>query len=83
MFTLTLIALLIFVPATRSAHREMVSGIFSLLGLALLISRDSGGAVIVSAGRPYESRVDGTDLVRQLERLLPLLYHHKQILPAF
>jgi hypothetical protein len=42
MFTLTLIALLIFVPATRSILRGLVSGIFSLLGLAFLISRDSG-----------------------------------------
>jgi hypothetical protein len=43
MITLTLIALLIFVPPARSILGGFVSGIFSLLGLAFLISRESGG----------------------------------------
>jgi hypothetical protein len=43
MITLTLICLLIFVPPSRGILRGFLSSIFSLLGLAFLISRDSGG----------------------------------------
>ncbi len=43
MITLTLIALLIFVPSARGILGGLVSGIFSLLGLAFLISREPGG----------------------------------------
>ena len=43
MITLTLIALLIFVPSARGILGGFISGIFSLLGLAFLISRESGG----------------------------------------
>jgi hypothetical protein len=43
MITLTLIALLIFVPSARGIMGGFISGIFSLLGLAFLISRELGG----------------------------------------
>jgi hypothetical protein len=43
MITLTLILLLIFVPASRRVLSGMILGAFSLLGLAYLVSRDSGG----------------------------------------
>ena len=43
MVTLTLIALLIFIPLARGILGGFVSVIFSLLGLAFLISRKSGG----------------------------------------
>jgi hypothetical protein len=43
MITLTLIALLIFVPSARGILGGFVSGIFSLLGLVFFISRDPGG----------------------------------------
>jgi hypothetical protein len=43
MITLTIMFLLIFVPACRGVLRGFVSGIFSLLGLALLVTRNSGG----------------------------------------
>jgi hypothetical protein len=43
MITLTLILLLVFVPASRRVLSGMIFGAFSLLGLAFLISRDSGG----------------------------------------
>ena len=43
MITLTLILLLIFVPASRRVLAGMLLGAFSLLGLAFLISRESGG----------------------------------------
>ena len=42
MITLTLIALLIFVPSARGIMGGFISGIFSLLGLAFLISREPG-----------------------------------------
>jgi hypothetical protein len=43
MVTLTLIFLLIFVPAARRVLSGLIMGAFSLLGLAFLISRESGG----------------------------------------
>jgi hypothetical protein len=43
MITLTIIFLLIFVPTSRGVLRGFVSGIFSLLGLAFLVTRNSGG----------------------------------------
>ncbi len=43
MITLTLLALLIFVPSARGILGGFVSGIFSLLGLAFLISREPSG----------------------------------------
>ena len=43
MITLTLIALLIFVPPARGILGGFVSGIFSLLGLAVFIPREPGG----------------------------------------
>jgi hypothetical protein len=43
MITPTLILLLIFVPASRRVLSGIIFGAFSLLGLALLISRDWGG----------------------------------------
>ena len=43
MITLTLIFLLIFVPASRRVLSGMILGVFSLLGLAFLIARESGG----------------------------------------
>ena len=43
MITLTLILLLIFVPASRRVLSGMILRVFSLLGLAFLISRESGG----------------------------------------
>jgi hypothetical protein len=43
MITLTLILLLVFVPASRRVLSGMILGAFSLLGLAFLISRESGG----------------------------------------
>ncbi len=43
MITLTLLALLIFVPSARGILGGFVSGIFSLLGLAFFISRERGG----------------------------------------
>ena len=43
MITLTLIVLLIFVPASRSILGGFLKGIGALLGLAFLVSRDSVG----------------------------------------
>jgi hypothetical protein len=43
MITLTLILLLVFVPASRRILSGMILGALSLLGLAFLISRESGG----------------------------------------
>lgn len=43
MITLTLILLLAFVPASRRVLSGMTLGAFSLLGLAFLILRESGG----------------------------------------
>jgi hypothetical protein len=43
MITLTLFLLLVFVPASRRILSGMILGAFSLLGLAFLISRESGG----------------------------------------
>jgi hypothetical protein len=43
MITLTLILLLIFVPASRRVLSGMILGAISLLGLVFLISRESGG----------------------------------------
>ena len=43
MITLTLILLLVFVPASRRILSGILFGAFSLLGLAFLISRESGG----------------------------------------
>jgi hypothetical protein len=43
MITLTLIALLVFVPTARGILGGFVSGIFSLLGLAFLIAREPSG----------------------------------------
>ena len=42
MITLTLSALLVIVPTARGILGGFVSGIFSLLGLAFLISREPG-----------------------------------------
>jgi hypothetical protein len=42
MITLTVILLLIFIPASRRILGGFVSGILSLLGLAFLITRDTG-----------------------------------------
>jgi hypothetical protein len=42
MITLTIILLLIFIPASRRILSGLVSGILSLLGLAFLITRDTG-----------------------------------------
>jgi hypothetical protein len=42
MITLTVIFLLIFVPESRNILRGFVSGFFSLLGLAFLLTRMSG-----------------------------------------
>ena len=42
MITLTIIFLLIFVPTSRGVLRGFVSCIFSLLGLAFLVTRNSG-----------------------------------------
>jgi len=43
MVTLTLIAFAIFMPASRGIFRGFLSGFFSLLSLAFLVSRRSGG----------------------------------------
>jgi hypothetical protein len=43
MITLTIIILLIFVPESRGILRGFVSGFFSLLGLAFLVTRISDG----------------------------------------
>jgi hypothetical protein len=42
MITLTIILLLIFIPASRRILAGLVSGILSLLGLAFFITRDTG-----------------------------------------
>jgi hypothetical protein len=42
MITLTLILQLIFIPASRRILSGLVSGILSLLGLAFLITTDTG-----------------------------------------
>jgi len=42
MITLTIILLLIFIPASRRILAGFVSGILSLLGLAFLVTRDTG-----------------------------------------
>ena len=42
MITVTMIALLVFVPASRRILGRFIAGIFGLLGLAFLITRDSG-----------------------------------------
>jgi hypothetical protein len=42
MITLTIILLLIFIPASRRVMTGFVSGILSLLGLAFLVTRDTG-----------------------------------------
>jgi hypothetical protein len=41
MITLTIILLLIFIPASRRILAGFLSGILSLLGLAVLITRDT------------------------------------------
>jgi hypothetical protein len=43
MITLTVILLLIFVPASRAVLGELISGVLSLLGLAFLITSSTGG----------------------------------------
>jgi hypothetical protein len=43
MVTLTIIALLIFVPASRRILSGFVSGVFGVLGLSFMITRVSGG----------------------------------------
>jgi hypothetical protein len=42
MVTLTIILLLILIPASRRILAGFVSGILSLLGLAFLVTRDTG-----------------------------------------
>jgi hypothetical protein len=42
MFTSTIMLLLIFIPASRRILGGFVSGILSLLGLAFLVTRDTG-----------------------------------------
>lgn len=41
MFTLTVLLLLIFVPASRRLLIGLVNGVFALLGVAFLITKDS------------------------------------------
>ena len=43
MITLTLILLLIFVPASRRILSGMILGAFALLSLAFLVSKETGG----------------------------------------
>ncbi len=42
MITLTIIVLLVFVPASRRILGGIIASIFSLLGLAFFITRDAG-----------------------------------------
>ncbi len=43
MITLTIILLLLFVPPARRVLGALLGGLFSVLGLAFLITRNSGG----------------------------------------
>lgn len=42
MVTLTVILLLVFVPAFRRVFSGLIRGVFAVLGVAFLITRDSG-----------------------------------------
>jgi hypothetical protein len=43
MITLTVILVLVFVPASRCILSSVLWGIFAVLGVAFLITKDSGG----------------------------------------
>jgi hypothetical protein len=43
MITLTIVFLLVFVPASRSIVSNLLRGILTVLGIAFLITRNSGG----------------------------------------
>ncbi len=43
MVTLTVVLLLVFVPASRRILAGLLRGLFAVLGVAFLITRDGGG----------------------------------------